>query len=124
MLNASGNLIRPEFLPAQFQALPASCHGQPAAAGTDAETGGQLTVSALVESLLPRAGGRLYEEVVAAVERILLPRVLRETHGHLGQASELLGLNRSTLRHRLRTLGLKPDRALGEANAKDEAEDG
>ena len=114
MLNASGHVILPEFLPAQFQVPP------PVAA---AKPGGELTVAALVESLLPAAGGRLYEEVVAAVERVLLPRVLRETHGHLGRASELLGLNRSTLRHRLRTLGLKPDKAPGEANAKDEPED-
>jgi two-component system nitrogen regulation response regulator GlnG len=48
-----------------------------------------------------------------------LTRVLRHTHGHQGQASELLGLNRSTLRHRLRTLGLALDKVPTEAARKD-----
>jgi len=46
------------------------------------------------------------------VERVLLSRVLRHTHGHQTQASELLGLNRTTLRHKLRALGLALDKVL------------
>jgi DNA-binding NtrC family response regulator len=105
MFNASGHLILPEFLP-EHLTQPASV--QVAACGdTDA---GDPSLSELVERLLPRAEGRLHEEAVAALERVLFPRVLRHTQGHQGRASELLGLNRSTLRHRLRTLGLTPER--------------
>ncbi len=111
MLNASGHLIVPEFLPEQFQPKDGA-----AAAAAVGET---LDVVALIESLLPRADGQLYEEVVAAVERVLFTRVLRHTHGHQAKASELLGLNRSTLRHRLRTLGLAVDRTLTEAPPAD-----
>jgi two-component system, NtrC family, nitrogen regulation response regulator GlnG len=46
---------------------------------------------------------------------VLFTRVLQHTHGHQAQASELLGLNRSTLRHRLKTLGLAVDRAVTDA---------
>jgi two-component system, NtrC family, nitrogen regulation response regulator GlnG len=111
MLNASGQLILPEFLPEQFQS-PTSSLG-------DTSTGDTLDLPALIESLLPRSDGHLYEEVIAAVDRVLFTRVLQYTHGHQAKASELLGLNRSTLRHRLKTLGLAVDKTLTEAPRKD-----
>jgi hypothetical protein len=48
------------------------------------------------------------------VERALLSRVLQETQGHQGQASKRLGLHRSTLRYRLRELGLSAERTNGD----------
>ena len=39
---------------------------------------------------------------------------LRRTHGHQAQASELLGLNRTTLRTRMRALGIVMDRVVTE----------
>jgi two-component system nitrogen regulation response regulator GlnG len=41
---------------------------------------------------------------------MLFDRVLRATSGHLGQSAERLGLNRSTLRYKLREAGLSSDR--------------
>jgi two-component system nitrogen regulation response regulator GlnG len=38
--------------------------------------------------------------------------VLRQTHGHQARASDLLGLNRATLRAKLRALGLAVDKVL------------
>jgi two-component system nitrogen regulation response regulator GlnG len=116
MLNASGHLIVPEFLPEQFQAAPAA---PPPVADSD-----NLDLAALIEGLLRREDGRLYEEVIAAVERVLFIRVLRHTHGHQARASELLGLNRSTLRHRLRTLHLAVDRTLTDAAPGEASPDG
>jgi two-component system nitrogen regulation response regulator GlnG len=111
MLNASGHLILPEFLPAELSAPP-----EPAGTVAGADS---LDLAALIESLLPNASGDLYEKVMAAVERVLFTRVLRYTHGHQAQASEMLGLNRSTLRHRLRTLGLAIDKALSETTRQE-----
>ena len=54
------------------------------------------------------------------MERILLTRVLHHTHGHQQQASELLGISRGTLRHRMRTLGM----TLGRTVVEDEAAGG
>ena len=48
--------------------------------------------------------------MIVAIERVLLTEVLRHTHGHQTQASELLGLSRATLRHKLRALGLAVDK--------------
>jgi DNA-binding NtrC family response regulator len=102
MLNASGHLILPEFLPSQLGPMP-EVHA------ADASTE-NLDLSVLIDSLLPRASGQLYAQVISAVERVLFVRVLLQTHGHQAQASDLLGLNRSTLRHRLKTLGLAVDK--------------
>ena len=94
---------------------------EPTPAVTANASDDSLDLAALIETLLPRANGRLHEEVLAAVERVLFTRVLRYTHGHQAQASEILGLNRSTLRHRLRVLGLVVDRILTEAPKKERA---
>jgi two-component system nitrogen regulation response regulator GlnG len=104
MLNASGHLILPEFLPDSLaQRSPREIPG----AGGEA-----LDLAALVDSLLQKPDGQLHERVIAAVERLLIVKVLQHTHGNQVKASELLGLNRSTLRHRLRTLGLAIDKGL------------
>jgi two-component system nitrogen regulation response regulator GlnG len=106
MLNASGQILLPEFLPEQFH-RPAEANGP--APREEAEA---LDLPGLIESLLQIGEGNLHQKVVEAVERVLLARVLRHTHGHQSQASDLLGLNRATLRHKLRTLGLAVDKIL------------
>ena len=73
-------------------------------------TEGDLT--GLIETLLQRGEKDLHSKVIEMVERQLFAQVLRHTHGHQSQASELLGLNRSTLRQRLKALGLTVDKVL------------
>ena len=114
MFNASGHLILREFLPPQLLAVGEAA-GLPAEAGKiPAPREDHFDLEAVIEGMLQEADGRLYEKVLAAVERVLFARVLRHTHGHQTRASELLGLDRSTLRTRLRTLGLVVDKTLTE----------
>jgi two-component system nitrogen regulation response regulator GlnG len=110
MLNASGHLIVPEFLAETWQGSPA----RDSAIITDFPN-----LSALIDQLIPEADGRLYDRVIAAVERVLFTQVLDHTHGNQGKACELLGLNRSTLRHRLRTLGLVLAKVQADPTRKD-----
>jgi two-component system nitrogen regulation response regulator GlnG len=56
----------------------------------------------------------LHAKVIRHVERVLLTQVLRQTRGHQAQASDLLGLNRTTLRNKLRDLGLTLDKIVTE----------
>ncbi len=48
----------------------------------------------------------LYEFVVDTIEQPLLEKVLNYTDGNLTRASQVLGLNRGTLRKKLRKHGL------------------
>jgi two-component system nitrogen regulation response regulator GlnG len=107
MLRGTGPLLLPGALPTQLRA-PAPA--RPVAAG---EAGG-LDVVRLIDDLVHRGESDLHDKVVQVVERVLLARVLQETKGHLGQASERLGLNRSTLRYKLRELGLSVERVVGD----------
>ena len=50
--------------------------------------------------------GNLFDLVMDEVERPLLDAVLHHTRGNQSKASELLGLNRGTLRKKLRKHGL------------------
>ena len=53
------------------------------------------------------AVGDLYEQVLARVERPLLELIMEHTGGNQVRAAEILGLNRNTLRRKLRERGLK-----------------
>jgi two-component system nitrogen regulation response regulator GlnG len=105
MLNASGHLVLPEFLPGEFhrQQTPHEL-SRPDTATND--------LAGFIESLLQRGETDLHRKVIEAVERVLFVRVLRHTRSHQAQASELLGLNRTTLRYKLRSLGLAVDKVL------------
>ena len=65
-----------------------------------------------VSDLFSRMGGDeldgLYRLVIAEVEGSLLEAVMEETAGNQGQAARILGINRGTLRKKLRVHGLVP----------------
>ena len=50
--------------------------------------------------------GDLYDLVIGEVERPLFKAVLDYTHGNQSQAAGILGINRGTLRKKLRTYSL------------------
>jgi two-component system, NtrC family, nitrogen regulation response regulator GlnG len=60
---------------------------------------------------LPPAG--LYERILAEVEPPLLRASLTATHGNQLKAADLLGINRNTLRSKLRERNIIPIRGLG-----------
>ena len=51
----------------------------------------------------------LYELVLREVEEPLLRVVLRHAEGNQSRAAEILGINRATLRRKLREFGLNPE---------------
>jgi len=61
------------------------------------------------ETGLPSSG--LYGRVLQEIERPLLAIALAECGGNQLRAAELLGLNRNTLRKKIRDLGLEAGRA-------------
>ena len=84
MLNASGRLILPEFLPALL--IQATANETPGPL-----VGRPIDLAALIDRLLQEPGGQLHDKVIAAVGRVLFSKVLRHTHSNQGKTTELLG---------------------------------
>lgn len=58
------------------------------------------------EDLNGQPAAELYDLVISQVERPLLEIVMRETHGNISRAAQMLGMNRATLRTRLNKYGI------------------
>ncbi len=61
------------------------------------------------DGLMPPSG--LYDRVLQEIERPLLQMTLRECRGNQIKAAALLGINRNTLRKKLREFGISVRRA-------------
>lgn len=112
ILRSTGHLLLAEFLP---DTIRAASPGK----ADEGDTG--LDVEVMIESLLQEGATDLHAQVVRTVERVLLARVLRHTQGHQAQASDLLGLHRSTLRTKLRELGLSVERVVSDPPSDEKA---
>jgi two-component system, NtrC family, nitrogen regulation response regulator GlnG len=103
MVMAGAGVILPEHLPI------APGTGSPWIREGTLEQLIQEKLEECVRGLGARESANLYELVLGLVERPLFRAVLRETGGNQLRAAALLGINRNTLRKKLRALGLKPD---------------
>jgi two-component system nitrogen regulation response regulator GlnG len=106
MVRTRGHLVLPEYLPESVRGPAAAAAAEPAEQGLEA----------LIASLQRPGEGDLYARVIQAVDRVLLAEVLRQTNGNQLRASEILGIDRKTLRQKLRNLGLIPNHVLVEAH--------
>ena len=98
LLNASGGVLVPEFLPA---AVRGDANAAPA---KGPEEGGELAAleQAIRDSLNDGATG-LYEAIMNRMEKYLLTRVLSRTGGNQSEAARILGITRSSLRNKIRS---------------------
>jgi two-component system nitrogen regulation response regulator GlnG len=69
-----------------------------------------MDVGDLTKSLLRAGETDIYRRVCQEMDRVVLETVLRHVKGNQVQASELLGISRTTLRAKLRALGAAADR--------------
>ena len=60
------------------------------------------------ESFLSLKEGDIYKAIIDDTEKILIDKALRRTHGNQITAARILGLNRNTLRAKIRKLNIKP----------------
>jgi DNA-binding NtrC family response regulator len=105
MHKATGEVLTLACLPESLRALGSG----PPQPGTEADA---LDVGCLVDSLLQAGKEDIYRRVTAAVERVVFETVLRHVKGNQRQASELLGISRTTLRAKLRSLGMAIEKQL------------
>jgi DNA-binding protein Fis len=71
-----------------------------------------LEIHTFATSLLHAGEPDIYRRVSGEMDRVLLETVLRHTNGNQVQASELLGISRTTLRAKLRALGMTLEKQI------------
>ena len=115
LLNATGPVIVPDFLPPEVRAatvLPVAkvASAAPASPGDDQD----YNLKRFLDEQLsgPREPDNLHAETIEFVERYLLMRVLDQAKGNQSQASRLLGITRGSLRNKIRTLGISIEQVV------------
>jgi two-component system nitrogen regulation response regulator GlnG len=108
LLQASGSVLVPAFLPEAVWGA-----GQPASSPPSAAQAG-FTLEAFIQARLEAGSADLYAEAHQQIDRILLPAVLRFTEGNQVKAAQVLGIARQTLRLKLRDLGVHVTRSVEE----------
>jgi two-component system nitrogen regulation response regulator GlnG len=86
--------------------------------GTELERLVLSALPALVREEVSDDRGRLYRAVMARLELPLLRHVLDLSGGNQLRAARLLGINRNTLRKRLRVLGVLPQAPGGNGSGR------
>jgi two-component system nitrogen regulation response regulator GlnG len=113
VIHSTGEVITPDCLPENLRPSAAPGAGQPSPTPT-------LDVGWLTHSLLRAGEPDLYKRICTEVDRVVLEVVLRHVHGNQVQASELLGISRTTLRAKLRALNALAEKPfLSETDPQD-----
>jgi two-component system nitrogen regulation response regulator GlnG len=107
VVHAVGDVVTPGCLPDYLRGRAAA----DAAAGRPAARG-ELDVAALVRELLRAGAADVYRRVWQRVDRAVLEEVLQHVKGNQVQAAELLGISRTTLRLKMRALGMALEKQL------------
>jgi two-component system nitrogen regulation response regulator GlnG len=106
LIKAAGGVLTLDCLPEDLRP------GSAAAAPPVPQEAAVLDVGSLTRSLLRAGEPDIYRRVCLEVDRVVLDLVLRHVKGNQVQASELLGMSRTTLRAKLRALGLTVEKQL------------
>jgi two-component system nitrogen regulation response regulator GlnG len=102
LVHAAGQVITPEALPPSRRTAAETC-GELSATALDS---GPFDVAQHVRELLKSGQTEIYRRVQTEIDRVIFREVLDFTHNNQVQASEILGISRTTLRTRLGTLAL------------------
>ena len=117
LLQASGPSLLPDFLPpAVRNREPASTFSMDSSAVSapleaPAE-GSPPPIDQFLEDRLAAGGEELHEEWMTLMERQLITRILRHTGGNQVQAAKILGIDRGSLRSKIRSLGISLERIV------------
>lgn len=64
------------------------------------------TAAKIEESFVFNRNGNIYRSVIEETERLLIEKALRHSNGNQLTAAKLLGINRNTLRSKIRKLNI------------------
>lgn len=110
ILNSTGPVIVPSFLPAELTGQATTIE----AAGSAPEntTGIPSDLAGFVNSRLAAGTQDLYAETLEQMERYLMTRVLQFSEGNQTKAAQLLGITRGKVRDRVKQFGISLDKKV------------
>jgi two-component system nitrogen regulation response regulator GlnG len=118
IIRSTGEVLTLDCLPENLRAASSSPPSSPA------PEPGTLEVGSLTSNLLRAGETDIYRRVCLAVDRVVMETELRHVRGNQVQASELLGISRTTLRAKLRALRMTVEKSLSpEAGSAEEDEE-
>ncbi len=100
LVHAAGEVLTPECLPENLRDWNAGTAAAPTAPAAGFDLAGH------VQRLLHSGETDIYRKACEAADRVILEAILRHTRGNQVQASELLGISRTTLRAKMKALGM------------------
>jgi two-component system nitrogen regulation response regulator GlnG len=109
LVHTAGDTLTPDCLPPHLQEKSTRVEVLAAVESVD------LAVARLVQETLAQKCGNLYYQVQAAVDRVVLREVLEYVKGNQVEAADLLGISRTTLRSKLRSLNMVVEKQVNEA---------
>jgi two-component system nitrogen regulation response regulator GlnG len=116
LLQATGPVLVPEFLPATFRPDDERPSGIP---GLKEDAPDLIR---FIQDRIKAGSTNLYVELQDVTDRLLFLQVLRSTDSNLSGAARILGISRTTLRNKLGGLGITIERSA--ALGQEEPEDG
>ena len=104
LLEASGTIISPEFLPEAIKTNSESnAHDDDVKKN---ESGLPSNLKTFIQQRLDKKSSNVYSETLEMMERYLLTEVLTLSEGNQSETSRVLGITRGSLRHKIRSLGI------------------
>jgi len=102
LLRMSGSVLIADFLPEHVRRSVVPLPSASSASGLET----------FIEARIASGAVNLYAECLERMERELIVRVLQATDGNQLRAARILGITRGSLRNKIRSLGIKIDRAV------------
>ncbi len=111
LLQATGPILLPDFLPAELRESdePMTFETPAAAAMRDEPLAG---FNGFIEERLKHGSNDLYAETIELIEKHLVARVLQHTSGNQSRAAKILGITRGSLRNKARLHRISIDQTV------------
>ncbi|MBC7853033.1 MAG: sigma-54-dependent Fis family transcriptional regulator, partial [Pirellulaceae bacterium] len=118
LLNLTGPILVPDFLPEEVHQTPPRAEGASASKEGDSSSAA-YDLKSFLEGRLTGSQD-LYAEAIEFMERYVVMRVLQTTGGNQSRAAKILGITRGSLRNKTHALGIKIDQVISHDSESDE----
>jgi len=109
LVHTAGDVLTPDCLPPHLLETASPVELQAAEQSVD------FAVARMVQETLSRKSGNIYYLVQATVDRVVLSEVLQHVKGNQVEAADLLGISRTTLRSKLRSLKMFVEKQVNQS---------